>query len=333
MDCDAELDAWYKALPSEIQWSKQGVLQQTLSLYNEALLLHSAILNGVYLAAKSALHRPLLVFLQKSSELRTLSESRVRGAAMNIMDIFHTLDATNLTRYVSDTGVAVLQPAIVTWLRDMKSSSQPTREAGLQHLQFCTQFLKQLRDVSASADSVSLFLTAAAHKVGVWLEEAHTIIPSHIAEGPVNVSMATQQGPPMTSVASQTLSPKTKVTRQYKDLMSVDAGTSILSCFTMTPQEQVLFTALSTPSSPSEPVHNKDTCLSLSQTHNTEALPLLGLSSHGESDTDSGIENRQYQTWNGGDLDRKSVEHGSSTFPTPAEDAMWSEFCVISNFE
>ena len=166
--CDQELDAWYKELPHELHYFAPGSRERLTTNDGEVINLHRALLSGVHLTAISALHRPQILpstpNVVVAPELQELSRRKVREAANDITDMYKDLYSHDLIRYLPNTGVTCLLPAIIIHLLDIKSSDSNTRQSSIRKFQFCMQALQRLREMYASADFAFSFLDAAVRK-------------------------------------------------------------------------------------------------------------------------------------------------------------------------
>lgn len=174
--CDRELEMWYDNLPHELRYFKNvKPREQNVQNDGEVLNLHRALLTGIYLTTTSALHRPQMMpampNLVIAPELKELSKVRVREAAGAITDVFRDLYLRDSIRYLPNTGVTILLPAIIVHLLDIKSPDSATRQLSVRRFQFCMQVLQQLRDVYASADFAFSFLDTAIRKADVPVHE------------------------------------------------------------------------------------------------------------------------------------------------------------------
>lgn len=166
--CDAQLDQWYEDLPSNLHYFGPDFRVQKPTNDGEVINLHRALLSGVYLTAISALHRPQILpstpNVVIAPELREMSRRKVREAANNITDMYKELYAHDLIKYLPNTGVTCLLPAIIIHLLDIKSTDSDTRQSSIRKFQFCMQALQRLREMYASADFAFSFLEAAVRK-------------------------------------------------------------------------------------------------------------------------------------------------------------------------
>lgn len=166
--CDRELDHWHKDLPRDLHYFASGSRERTSSNDGEVINLHRALLAGIHLTAISALHRPQILpsapNVVIAPELRELSKRKVREAANDITEMYKDLYAHDMIRYLPNTGVTCLLPAIIIHLLDIKSTDSNTRQASIRKFQFCMQALQRLREMYASADFAFSFLDAAVRK-------------------------------------------------------------------------------------------------------------------------------------------------------------------------
>ena len=182
--CDAELEEWNENLPEELCYFKKTTpREQNIRNDGEVINLHRALLYGVYLTTTSALHRPQMMpampNLVIEPELKELSKRRVREAASAITDIFKDLYSRDLIRYLPNTGVTILLPAIIVHLLDIKSPDSATRQLSVRRFQLCMQALQKLRDMYASADFAFSFLDAAIRKADVPVHESQASTAQH----------------------------------------------------------------------------------------------------------------------------------------------------------
>lgn len=174
MQCDRELETWYNNLPEDLRYfASRNPREKNVRNDGEVLNLHRALISGVYLTASSALHRPQMMpampNLAIDPELKELSKDRVHDAASAITDIFRDFYSHDLIRYLPNTGVTILLPAIIVHLLDIKSPDSATRQLSVRRFHFCMQALQRLRDIYASADFAFLFLDAAVRRADVGM--------------------------------------------------------------------------------------------------------------------------------------------------------------------
>lgn len=210
--CDRELEEWYESLPEELRYFKSTTpREQNVRNDGEVINLHRALLTGLYLTTTSALHRPQMMpampNLVIAPELKELSKRRVREASGAITDIFRDLYNRDLIRYLPNTGVTILLPAIIVHLLDIKSPDSATRQLSIRRFQFCMQALQKLRDVYASADFAFSFLDAAIRKADVPVHESNQLQSMGVgvprdASAPSPVAMMNKQ-----RALSKTLTP------------------------------------------------------------------------------------------------------------------------------
>ena len=183
--CDGELNSWYEKLPRELRYFTADTHEKCNSNDGEVVHVHKSILTGVYLTAISALHRPQIMpsapNLVVAPELQELSRRKVREAANDITDMFKDLYGYDLIRYLPNTGVTVLLPAIMIHLLNIKSSDATLRQTSIRKFQFCMQALQRLREMYASADFAFSFLDAVVQKTDLHFVPPTTNARSQLA--------------------------------------------------------------------------------------------------------------------------------------------------------
>jgi hypothetical protein len=99
------------------------------------IFVNRALLNMVYFATVSALHRPQVLpsgtntVPNISHQLHIPSLAKVREASREITRTSQDLHFRNVERYLPTTGVTVLLPAIIIYLLDIKSCNEEARNA------------------------------------------------------------------------------------------------------------------------------------------------------------------------------------------------------------
>lgn len=243
--CDKDLDTWHKTFPQDLQWARKPLPRETNSSYNNAVIVHRAILNGVYLAARSASCRTHLAHTKESPQIKFHLERRIHQASMDIIDIFHHLDAIGLMGCMSDIGIPILQSTTATCLLGVKSLDKQTRQISNTRFKFCLKLLRQMRDVYSSADTVSFSAAAAARIFG--LSTALGPVASTGRNTNVSASIPAVMNIQHTATEAaipKFLSPTPQVAHPPERQATCDPMTFILSV-TMTPQERELLTQLS----------------------------------------------------------------------------------------
>ena len=176
IQCDLEFDEWHKELSDDLHYFAPNSHERTSTNDGEVLHLHRALLAGIYLTAISALHRPQILpsapNVVVAPELRELSKRKVREAADDITEMYKELFAHDLIRYLPNTGVTCLLPAIIIHLLDIKSTDNTIRQASIRKFQFCMQALQRLREMYASADFAFSFLDAAVRRQNAQVSTA-----------------------------------------------------------------------------------------------------------------------------------------------------------------
>nr|KAK5448417.1 hypothetical protein LTR18_001505 [Exophiala xenobiotica] len=176
IQCDSELDMWFTDMPQDLHYFMPGSREPTTAIDGEVINVHRALLHGVYLTVISALHRPQILpsapDVVVAPELRELSKRRVREAANDITDMYRNLFTHDLIRFLPNTGVTCLLPAIIIHLLDIKSPDAEIRQASIRKFQVCMQALQRLREMYASADFAFSFLDAAVRKTNSPISDA-----------------------------------------------------------------------------------------------------------------------------------------------------------------
>jgi hypothetical protein len=261
---DDLLTQWYDEQEKELHYFVPGSQDRTNTNDGEVISLHRALLTGVYLTLTSALHRPQILPTIPTTfiapDLQELSRRKMRAAAEDITEIYKDLYASDMIRYLPNTGVSVLLPAIIVHMLDLKSADQTVKQASARKFQFCMQALQRLREMYASADFAFSFLDAAVRRADVNVPQggpksAHPGLQSQ------DKTTSNQGSPPM-------LTPPPEATW---------TANRILFASTISPEERKLFTEITPPKS--------DTSLNSIMTGGAAiALTDLPLSEAGESD-------------------------------------------------
>ena len=197
--CDRKLEDWYNSQDDELHYFVPGTAhERTNSNDGEVISVHRGLLSGVYLTALSALHRPQIMpavpTLVIAPELQELSRRKVHEAADEITEIYKDLYACDMIRYLPNTGVSVILPALIIHMLDLKSNDPSIRQAAARKFQFCMQALQRLREMYASADFAFSFLDAAVRKVEVQVPGT---LPASAVNDRTKRNQATQQSPVM----------------------------------------------------------------------------------------------------------------------------------------
>jgi hypothetical protein len=194
--CDRQLEQWYKELPPNLQFFPSEAQAAAANNGCKITYVHQAILKGLYLTAMSALHRPqsLPSSADVAPELRQFSIRKIRESADHIVNMYDDLRAQDLIRYLPNTGVTCLVPAIIVFLGDIKSSHPSTRQAGLRKTQVCREALQALQDMYASAELACASLESALRRTKFTITPTATAsIPPHTSHPPKAVTQDTVQ--------------------------------------------------------------------------------------------------------------------------------------------
>ena len=166
--CDQQLELWHSSQPAEMHFFIPGTQERTNTNDGEVINIHRSMLTGVYLTAMSALHRPQIIpstpSMVVAPELQELSRRKVREAANDITEMYKDLYACDLIRYLPNTAVSCILPALILHMLDLKSTDTAVRQTASRKFQFCMQSLQRLREMYASADFAFSFLDAAVRK-------------------------------------------------------------------------------------------------------------------------------------------------------------------------
>lgn len=194
---DDVLSNWYDEQEEDLHYFVPGSQDRTNTNDGEVIGLHRALLSGVYLTLVSALHRPQILptvpttFI--SPDLQDLSRRKMRSAADDITEIYKDLYASDMIRYLPNTGVSVLLPAIIVHMLDLKSTDPSVKQASARKFQFCMQALQRLREMYASADFAFSFLDAAVRRADVNVPQG----PPAQNGAAAGKAKQTQNSPPM----------------------------------------------------------------------------------------------------------------------------------------
>jgi Fungal specific transcription factor domain/Fungal Zn(2)-Cys(6) binuclear cluster domain len=174
--CDRQLEDWHSGQAAETHFFAPGTQERTNTNDGEVISLHRSVITGVYLTAMSALHRPQMMPTMPSvvvaPELQELSRRKVREAANDITEMYKDLYACDMIRYLPNTGVSCILPALILHMVDLKSSDASIRQAASRKFQFCMQSLQRLREMYASADFAFSFLDTAVRRTETQIPSA-----------------------------------------------------------------------------------------------------------------------------------------------------------------
>ncbi|ETN42806.1 uncharacterized protein HMPREF1541_01964 [Cyphellophora europaea CBS 101466] len=235
---DDMLTTWYEEQEQDLHYFVPGTQDRTNSNDGEVISLHRALLTGVYLTLTSALHRPQILPTIPTTfvapDLQELSRQKMRSAAEDITEIYKDLYASDMIRYLPNTGVSVLLPALIVHMLDLKSPDQAVKQVSARKFQFCMQALQRLREMYASADFAFSFLDAAVRRADVSVPQGGPKT-AHPGLQPQEKMAASQPSPPM-------LTPPPEATW---------TANRILFASTISPEERKLFTEFTPPKSDS----------------------------------------------------------------------------------
>ncbi|KAJ5782099.1 hypothetical protein N7457_003873 [Penicillium paradoxum] len=152
--CGQKLESWLSALPKDAQYIPNS--GKSFCDGEDVLLLHGAMLRMLYHATTSALHRPWTNASKDKSKSRTDrcndSRTKMNEAAAGITHIMQGLNQLDLTRFLPQSGVTVILPAVVAHLSNTMSDNPAVRESSVYNFHRCIQVLHCLKDIYPAAD-------------------------------------------------------------------------------------------------------------------------------------------------------------------------------------
>lgn len=153
--CSQRLETWLRSLPRDAQFVPDS--RNIIKEGEDVLLLHSAMVRMLYHATISALHRPWALYHKTEQskarqELTNTARAKMRESALGITHIIQGLSRLDLTRFLPQSGVTVILPAIVAHLMNCNSDDPTIRETSIQNFQKCVQVLQGLKDIYPAAD-------------------------------------------------------------------------------------------------------------------------------------------------------------------------------------
>ncbi|KAK5070052.1 hypothetical protein LTR64_001886 [Lithohypha guttulata] len=338
-ECDRDIEEWYESLPIELRYFKSTLpREQNVRNDGEVINLHRALLTGVYLTTTSALHRPQMMpampNLVIEPELKELSQRRVREAACAITDVFQDLYSRDLIRYLPNTGVTILLPAIIVHLLDIKSPDSATRQLSVRRFQFCMQALQKLREMYASADFAFSFLDAAVRNADVPVGPAQESKQNFRDNQQLrSMSMSSCTKPGRSFTATLTPPPELPTMQQIRARASTSPSRSS-GMFGINPQAMSLsrspgtdFTALTPPSS-DKMVHMNE-----SATTGGAAVSLLDFN-HMHHSPPNSVHDEHMGISNGGYIEADKLEELENSFQHVIDEVrMENDFDQLINLE
>ncbi|CAG7986773.1 unnamed protein product [Penicillium salamii] len=152
---DAELEEWVRNQPKALRWKFDfDNSDSKLNKHKEVLIHFRSLLSGIYSLACSALHRPQLSIAEsRLPEMMQLSRKRLVGSAILVTDIYKYLRSQSIDHPLTDTQVAILETALVTFMGDLESTDSPTRQLAMEGFQSCAKGLQRLSETFPSAAS------------------------------------------------------------------------------------------------------------------------------------------------------------------------------------
>lgn len=298
--CDRQLEEWHSNQSSEMHFFVPGTQERTNTNEGEVISVHRSLLTGVYLTAMSALHRPQIMpalpFVVVAPELQELSRRKVREAANDITEMYKDLYAGDLIRYLPNTGVSCILPALIIHMLDLKSSDPSVRQAASRKFQFCMQSLQRLREMYASADFAFSFLYAAVRRTDTNIPSAPMAAQQSTDSGIKNEGLC-QHSPPM-------LTPPPE---------AVWTANRLLFASTLAPEERRLIAAFTPPRSD----HSLNTVMTGGAAIALTDLPMSEHEDYEDAESPEETEARQLEQQAMNDFDALiNLEGGNETVHT-----------------
>lgn len=161
--CTQYLETWYTELP------KDAKLSHVSNLIGEEeqniLYLHGSILQMLYQATVSALHRHIATG-SSGSHIRP-SRYRTREAATDITHIIKDLNKRELTRFLPQTALTVLLCATATHLGHAMSIDPLVHEPSMTNFRTCYMALNTLKDRYPAVDIEMIPIEVAVKRMSI----------------------------------------------------------------------------------------------------------------------------------------------------------------------
>lgn len=193
--CVKELERWYSALPRDLQWPKGPLLRDINSRFNDSIIVHRAILSGIYYAATINLCRSALTYGGVAPPLKLDLQSYIDQSSSQITIIFHELDSNGVVKLLPDTAVTILSSAIALhpsrMRREFEQKEVGSANPNVTKPRIHANILWKLKDIYVSADTQFSALAAEAQSHG-QLTEVNVIAETSDAKDR-SVNQALQQ--------------------------------------------------------------------------------------------------------------------------------------------
>ncbi|CAK7200237.1 hypothetical protein SEUCBS139899_002928 [Sporothrix eucalyptigena] len=157
--CDRELQDWHQAQHDTSRYI--GIAAGSLRPEHRVAYLHQALLQLIYLAASSVLHRPQAV------RNNALSRQRVSDAAVRITKIAFDLQCSKQLRFMSTSSIPAFLSACLVHLMAIRSSDEDVRNMSIGRFYQCMHALQELQDVYASAVYALRFIITVLHNTDI----------------------------------------------------------------------------------------------------------------------------------------------------------------------
>lgn len=149
---DDQLQLWYSELPASCT---HPFPRSTYRDISRTSAFHASMLNLVFFATISALHRPALrqTPADQTVEDRQISRKRIFEAAIQFSKIDRNLHRLGLDRFLPGTAISLQISAIAALASVLKSSNQQRKKEYLDHITNCLRIVENLRDVYWGVDA------------------------------------------------------------------------------------------------------------------------------------------------------------------------------------
>lgn len=165
--CDAELDEWLKNQDARTKYTPpRSESDDQTDEATRIIHLHQALLQMIYLASLSILHKPQ-AFQSGDSSRKKASREKVAQAAVATTKLAFHFQANDQLRYLSTSSIPAFLSASLVHLMDIRSADEEVRNISIGRFYQCVQALQELQDMYGSADCAIQFLAAVLKKTGI----------------------------------------------------------------------------------------------------------------------------------------------------------------------
>ncbi|GAE00257.1 C6 transcription factor, putative [Paecilomyces variotii No. 5] len=166
--CNQKLDTWLNRLPKDAQFIPAS--PNHIKEGEDVLLLHCAMLRMIYHATSSVLYCPHALAFADKGYLKditwsTIAQKRIDDAATNITHIIQGLSQLNLVKFLPQSGVTVLLPAVLAHLANLTSTNPEVRNISTYNFNRCMQVLHVLKEIypAAGIEAARIEVTVKLH--------------------------------------------------------------------------------------------------------------------------------------------------------------------------